>query len=179
MTAPAGWLLCYGQTLDRADYPDLWAVAQDEIAAGNAFYNNGNGTTTFGIGDLRGCVVAARDNMGGTAAGRLSTFFEGADSKILGARSGSQSVTLTTAQMPAHSHGVNDPGHSHLYSYYNPGTTSVGDGIGDSRQVIAGYANVWATSAYTGISIQSNGSGQAHGNIQPTMVTNFILFAGA
>lgn len=167
----------YGQTLPRADFPDLWAFAQAEIAAGNAFYNNGNGTTTFGIGDMRGCVVAARDNMGGTSAARLSTFFEGADSKILGARAGSQSVTLTTAQMPAHDHGVNDPGHSHTYATWQPFGTTAGNAGGITT---LGPSTLNSTSnSATGISIQSNGSGQAHGNVQPTMVTNFILFAGA
>lgn len=187
LTVPPLCLFPYGQTINRADYPDLWAFAQAEIAAGNSFYNNGNGTTTFGIGDLRGCVVAARDNMGGTAAGRLSTFFEGADSKILGARAGSQSAMLAQANLPAvnfpvnipagqgwHTHGANGPlfsgvsGNRHtgiepgslLADPYNVGI------LGNTLPAMSGTA-------------ASGGSGTAFTNVQPTMVTNFILFAGA
>lgn len=184
LTAPAGWLLCYGQTLNRADYPDLWAVAQDEIAAGNAFYNNGNGSTTFGIGDMRGCVVAARDNMGGTAAGRLSAFFEGADSKILGARSGSQSVTLTTSQMPAHGHafsGSTSVGGGHTHSFGKAYGSNDASGVGPTPEGGSSYSTNYAgdhVHSFSGVT-SNNGSGQAHGNVQPTMVTNFILFAGA
>lgn len=32
--------------------------------------------------------------------------------------------------------------------------------------------------AYAGVSIQNNGSGQAHPNAQPTIVFNKIIFAG-
>src|SRR6185437_52892 len=72
LTAPALTVLPYGQTLSRTTYADLWAFAQTEIAAGSAFYTNGDGTTTFGIGDMRGRVPAGKDDMGGISAGRLT-----------------------------------------------------------------------------------------------------------
>lgn len=65
------WVLPYGQTLSRTTYAALWAFAQPEIASGSTLYNNGDGSTTFGIADLRGRVPAGWDVMGGVASGRL------------------------------------------------------------------------------------------------------------
>lgn len=187
LTVPAGWLLCYGQTLNRADYPDLWAVAQDEIAAGNPFYNNGNGTTTFGIGDMRGCGLAALDNLGGSAAGRLTSTYFGADPTKIGARGGAQSVALSQANLPAvnfavdipagqgwHTHGTSGPLYSgspsNRHSGIEPSTLLAGPfAIGISGNTLPAMSGTAA----------SGGSGTAFTNVQPTMVTNFILFAGA
>jgi hypothetical protein len=63
---------------------------------------------------------------------------------------------ISVANMPAHNHGVNDPGHVHSYSHYNfftGGAGGTGVWIGDVA------ANT--VSALTGISIQNNGSGAA------------------
>ncbi|QQO30742.1 tail fiber protein [Bradyrhizobium diazoefficiens] len=173
-TAPALCVLAYGQTLSRTTYAALWAFAQTEIAAGNTLYNNGDGSTTFGIADLRGRVRAGKDNMGGSAASRLTSSYFGANASTLGAPGGLESNTLTTAQMPIHNHGVNDPGHSH--------TVNVGTGGGGSiaAQGTGSFGAVPAVnSSSTGISIQNAGSGSAHNNVQPTIITNACLFAGA
>ncbi|HJY06999.1 MAG TPA: phage tail protein, partial [Bryobacteraceae bacterium] len=49
--APAGYLLCYGQAVDRDDYADLFGVI------GTAF-GAGDGSTTFNVPDMRGRVPA-------------------------------------------------------------------------------------------------------------------------
>jgi microcystin-dependent protein len=110
-------VLPYGQTLSRATFADLWAFAQPKSLLGNTFYNNGNGTTTFGIGDLRGRVIAGKDNMGGTAAGRLTSSFFGADGKIIGSVGGAESNTLTSAQIPPHSHSGNTGTESNFHTH--------------------------------------------------------------
>src|SRR6185312_9725758 len=84
IAAPALCVLPFGQTLSRTTYADLWTQAQIEIAGGNTFYNNGDGSTTFGIGDLRGRVIAGRDNMGGSGAGRLQVANGGLDGTVMG-----------------------------------------------------------------------------------------------
>jgi hypothetical protein len=56
--APAGYLLAFGQAISRTDYPGLFAVI-------STTYGAGNGSTTFNLPDLRGFVVAGKDNMGG------------------------------------------------------------------------------------------------------------------
>lgn len=97
-TAPDGWLLCYGQTVLVADYPNLYA------AIGNTF--GGTPSTNFVIPDLRGRVVAGEDDMGGTAANRITNAVSGFVGTTLGATGGSQSHTLATTEIPAHSHGT-------------------------------------------------------------------------
>ena len=59
-TAPAGYLQCFGQAISRAaNYAGLFAVI-------GTTYGAGDGSTTFNVPDLRGIVVAGKDNMGGT-----------------------------------------------------------------------------------------------------------------
>lgn len=190
--APNGWLLCYGQAVKRSDYPNLFAAIGTTFGAGD-------GSTTFNLPDLRGRVPAGKDNMGGTPANRLTTAGSGVDGPTLGAAGGSQAHTLTTAQMPAHNHGVTDPTHAH--SVYDPGHTHTQqswnltsfDGTGGPYQVGAdapasgglGVVNsvsfvgtgIGIYAAATGISIQNNGSGGAHNNTQPTIVLNHIIKA--
>lgn len=187
LTAPALTVLPYGQTLLRASYPDLWALAQTDIAAGNTFYNNGNGTTTFGIGDMRGRVVAGKDNMGGTSAGRLTPPTSGgvANSLILGSAGGAESVALTIAQLAAHYHAaaIYDPGHGHVYSDWSTGGMQ-----GGVNQVAFTRTSSATSAAYTSVRVNSSngidttysaGSGTAHCNIQPTLICNYILYVGA
>ena len=82
-TAPKGWLLCYGQAVKRSDYPHLFSVIGTN-------FGTGDGSTTFNVPDLRGCVPAGKDNMGGTPANRLTTSGSGIDGPTLGAAGGSQ-----------------------------------------------------------------------------------------
>ena len=97
--APAGWLLCGGQAVSRSDYAALFAII-------GTTYGVGNGSTTFNLPDLRGRVVAGEDDMGGTAANRLTSGNSGIAGTTLGASGGAETVTLTSAQsgVPAHSH---------------------------------------------------------------------------
>lgn len=186
--APAGWVLCYGQTLSRTAYPDLWTFAQAEIAAGNTLYNNGNGTTTFGIADLRGRVVAGDDNMGGTAAGRLTTAGGGVDGATLGAVGGTQTQTLALGQLPT---GITSVNGAQGITVNFGGNVPMSGGGWFPLNVpnTGGFAGIYgpsgvsyASGATTSNSIavtSNNTSGSAHPNVQPTIVSNFILFAGA
>lgn len=89
---PAGWLFCYGQAVSRTTYSDLFAVIGVQ-------YGVGNNTTTFNVPDLRGRVVAGRDNMGGTAAGVLDEAYLGEDPTLLGAKGGSQELIAGDASL--------------------------------------------------------------------------------
>ncbi len=118
-------------------------------------FGNGNGATTFSIPDLRGYVMAGRDNMGGTAANRLTATYFGKSADALGASGGSQSQTLTLAEMVGHTHNsiVNDPGHEHTIP---TGTTLSGLAVSGS----VGTTGTINTSANTtGISITGTSSG--------------------
>jgi len=182
LTAQALTVLVYGQTLSRTTYAALWAFAQTEIAAGNTFYNNGNGSTTFGIGDMRGRVPAGKDNMGGSAANRLTATTMSPNSTTLGAANGGltgETYTLVTLNLPP----------------YTP-SGSVSSGLGGSftKGILQGgvtppLTNVGgaASGGQIGdISVSSTFTGTAQGGtstpmpvVQPTIITNYLLFAGA
>jgi hypothetical protein len=61
-----GWLLCDGGVVSRTTYAALFGLI-------GTTYGAGDGTTTFGVPDLRGQFIRGADNMGTGAAGRDST----------------------------------------------------------------------------------------------------------
>jgi microcystin-dependent protein len=179
------WVLPFGQTLSRTTYAVLWTQAQIEIAAGNTFFNNGDGSTTFGIGDLRGRLPAAWDKIGGTLANRLTTAGSGVNGAVLGSVGGAETQALTGAQNGPHSHGGVTSGESASHQHNQqmpPAFVSIQQGGAST------FFNVWQGSpinALTGAEtanhthiIASDGSGTPHNNTQPSLVTNYILFAG-
>jgi microcystin-dependent protein len=173
-------VLPYGQTLSRSSYPALWTIVQDEIANGNTFFNNGNGSTTFGIGDLRGRVVAGKDNMGGSTAGRLTSASD-VIGTTLGAAGGAQLVQLSRANLPAFKPTltVTDPGHAHVDT--GSGSINAEPGSGGIDVLRTSGTHVTESNT-TGISVaftDNLGSGLAHNNVQPTLICNFLLYVGA
>lgn len=84
--APRGWAFCNGQLLPIAQNQALFSIL------GTTY--GGDGRTTFALPDLRGRVpVHAGQGPG------LSTY-------PLGSSGGSETVTLTNAQMPNHNHDI-------------------------------------------------------------------------
>lgn len=63
-TAPAGYLLTYGQAVSRTTYAALFALI-------STTYGVGDGTTTFNLPDRRGRQSTCLDNLGGSAASRV------------------------------------------------------------------------------------------------------------
>src|SRR5215831_17537964 len=110
VTAPASaFALPFGQAISRTTYVNLFNLIATT-------YGAGDGSTTFNLPDLRGYLLAGKDDMGGAVASRITAGASGIDGTVLGAAGGAQTVTLITAQMPAHAHGVNDPTHNHVVS---------------------------------------------------------------
>ena len=98
--APQGFLFCVGQTLLVADYTDL------HNAIG---YTYGGSGSSFKLPDLRGRVIAGKDNMEGTSADRLTGLTGGVDGDVLGGTGGDEKHDLTEAQMPKHYHQMRGP----------------------------------------------------------------------
>lgn len=184
-TAPVNYLLCYGQAISRTDYADLFA------AIGTSF-GTGNGSTTFNVPDCRGRVTAGKDNMGGTSANRLTSPINGDN---LAEAGGAEGHILTVAQMPSHDHG--NTGSAGAHNHYAVNNTSSGTGLaggqtiayngpasGDSEYTLRGNtvpANLGLTSTVAAHShdIPPQGSGEAHNNVQPTIIFNKIIKARA
>ena len=86
--------------------------------------------------------------------------------------SGSKTVTLTEAQLPAHTHAVTDPGHTHVQGVNSAATGGLVGATPDAStnsRVNSGYST---SSATTGVTVGSTGSGQAHPNVQPSIAVH-------
>jgi microcystin-dependent protein len=147
--APDGFLLCDGSAVSRATYYVLFAAV-------GTTYGAGDGSTTFNLPDLRGRVAAGKDNMGGSAANRITNGGSGIVGTTLGAAGGAETHTLTTAQMPVHAHTVTAGTNPPLIGPTGRGTWGDGVAVGDY-----GTGNT--------------GGGGAHPNVQPTIILNWII----
>jgi microcystin-dependent protein len=175
-----GTIQPYGQTLLIASYPALYAKL------GTTF--GGDGLTTFGVPDRRGRGSAALDNLGGTAAGRLTSAGSGIIGTTLGAAGGSETYALVTGELASHSHAATDSGHSHIATdsghthpipaqqdLYGSGVGSVWfENTGETTGI--GYANITVATGHASISVATAGSGAAHQNTQPTIVCNALMW---
>jgi microcystin-dependent protein len=147
-SAPSGWLLCYGQAVSRTTYAALFAIV-------STTYGAGDGSTTFNLPDLRGRSAFGVDNMGGTAANRVTSGGSGITGTTLGASGGTETHTLTTAQMPSHTHTT------------TASASSAGAISGSCPSNVVVYGAGTATS--------SVGGGGAHQNMSPAIMLNYII----
>lgn len=165
-TAPDGWLLCYGQTVSRTTYAALFAVI-------GTLFGAGDGSTTFGIPDLRGRVIAGQDDMGGTSANRLTGVSGGVDGDVLGATGGAEKHTLSLSQIP------NATGSLGLHGGESGSIFVSRSGVFVGGNIAANYKTIGTTggsqSIYYSIDFSLGGGGGAHNNVQPTMILNKII----
>lgn len=163
------WIPEFGQLLLVADYPVLFARIGTQYG--------GDGVTNFRLPDKRGRVTAGVDNMGGVSANRLTGQAGGLDGDVLGAVGGAETVALTLAQMPAHKHDVSlNSGGAHKHNFAR-GTTGGGAG---AQTGPAGAVDLETTTdgAHTHtVNETTKGSGTAHNNVQPTIVSYRCILA--
>ena len=143
--APAGWLLASGQAISRTTYALLFAAI-------GTTYGVGDGTTTFNVPDSRGRVTAGIDPTSGSpTGGRIVN-----NAPVLGGVGGTETHTLTTPEIPAHTHG------------YNTHTVLSGS--------LTGGGEIWQNIVASATT--STGGGLEHNNMQPYILMPKIIYAG-
>jgi microcystin-dependent protein len=146
--APIGWAMCNGQLLPINQNTALFSLI--------GTYFGGNGTTTFGLPDLRSRVPI---NMGQGSG--LSEY-------VLGQVGGAENVALLATQVPSHSHSVNA-------SDGAAGSTRPAGGVlGRAGSDIYAAAPDGSTVMNTGM-IANSGGNQPHQNMQPYLTLNFCI----
>jgi microcystin-dependent protein len=171
------WYLADGRLLSRTDPKTvaLFHVVQPILGLGA--WGSGDGSTTFNLLDGRGYVIAGRDTMGGSGAGRLS--FGG----TAGAHSGAESVGLLLANLPSATLSVDIPAgqgsHTHVVSQNaNSDNAALTVGAGAVGAPAPSGATITISSAtlpeMTGTT-SSFGSDAPHSNVQPTVIANLFV----
>ena len=86
-TAPnPAFALPFGQAVSRATYATLFSLI-------STTFGSGDGSTTFNLPDLRGRLLGGKDDMGGSAASRITTAGSSIDGTTLGANGGAQKTS--------------------------------------------------------------------------------------
>lgn len=181
-TAPnSSFVLAYGQAVSRTTYATLFSLF-------NTTYGSGDGSTTFNVPDLRGRVVAGKDDMGGAAASRLTSTYLGTSAAALGATGGSQSHALTLGELPTGitatgsgsasvslSGGLSMPAITGGWSQGNYNFGSAAEGIQyNGTQAPQNITTLTGTAA--GITTTSNNTGgNAHAILPPTIIANKLI----
>jgi microcystin-dependent protein len=151
--APRGYAFCNGTLLPIAQNTALFSLI-------GTIYG-GDGRTTTALPDLRG---RAPTHMGSGP---------GLTNRRIGERGGTETETLSTAQMPAHNHSANitltagnedDPSSDkYLAGGPTPATLIYGDNTATLNGTLEGSA------------LPNAGDSQSHTNQQPFLSLNFII----
>jgi microcystin-dependent protein len=141
--APVGWALCQGQLVPISENPTLFQLI------GTTY--GGDGQNTFALPDLRSRVPV---HVGPGFA--------------LGQAAGAETVTLTTSQIPAHSHVPQ--------AFSNAGNqNSPAGNVWANSSSASVYSNAAPSVTMAASAIGSTGGSQPHDNMLPFLVVNFII----
>ena len=194
-SAPVNFLICDGTQYLNSDYPALAAVLGTSYGGDATHFNvpdmkgrvpmgagTGTGLAARARGDKPGVEVyalalgemPAHDHGGSTAGGDGTGHGAGTTS----AQNQLHTHSGTTGGETGHTHGTNM---GHVQGTFNVGSqfTTVGAGS-DSTGGSSGHVHGFSTgteSVWHWHGLASNGSGNAHQNIQPSSVLNYIIRA--
>ena len=141
--APAGWSFCEGQLLPISENETLFQLI------GTTY--GGDGQSTFGLPDLRGRIPIHQGN-----------------GFILAETGGAEEITLTTQQIPAHTHAL-------LASTGTAASTTPGNNVAAATQAATYYNLLENPANMSPQSIGPVGGSQPHTNFQPYLCVNFII----
>ena len=172
-TAPnSSFVFPFGQAISRTTYSTLFSLV-------STTYGAGDGSTTFNVPDLRGRVVAGKDDMGGIAASRITSSGSSIIGTTLGAAGGTETQTLTLSQLPT---GITSANASQAISVTSTVNMLSGGNLNQWNGGLNNYAlqnpsfGTVTSIGNNSISVTSNNtSGSSHPNVQPTIICNYIL----
>ena len=161
-TAPTGYLLCQGQAVSRTTYADLFTVI-------GTTYGTGDGSTTFNLPNLQGRFALGKNS-----------------SHALASTGGAETVTLSTNEIPAHTHGNKSlTGWAKMWGdtgFIGRGGSADWGGIIKPGDHWYGNAPVedgnWQSSSLeidASHEHDSVGGGAAHNNMPPYQTVNYII----
>ncbi|MGZ8216478.1 phage tail protein [Methylomagnum sp.] len=173
--APDGWHVCDGSLLTISQYQALYSILGVQYG--------GDGRTTFALPDLRGRTII------GAGAGPNLT------NRPQGAKGGAEGVTLTTAQIPAHTHTLTAQASVAIpatKAFTGTGTTHVptGNVLAAANDPNSGDVNGYAaassanttlgdaataTASFANAPTTPTGGGGPHDNMSPYQVLNWII----
>ncbi len=144
--APRGWAFCDGQILPISQNQSLYSLL------GTTY--GGDGRTSFALPDLRGRVPIHV----GSSNGSVHTE---------GQKGGEETHTLNQAEMPQHTHTAR--------ASSTPGDAPLAAGHVLADNPVQLYANPGNLVELRSGTTANAGGGQAHNNMQPTLVLNFCI----
>jgi microcystin-dependent protein len=159
-TVPSGWLLCDGSAVSRTTYSSLFNII-------GTTYGVGDNSTTFNIPNLQNRMPICR------GTGSFAT---------LGSTGGAETYTLTTTELPAHTHYIGNNSYGGVGIGDDVVMTNVNNTMylgGDFGNNTDRYRMSGSTSitANAGLS-SSTGTGTAFNKMSPYIVINFIIYTG-
>lgn len=151
---PMDWKFCNGQLLTIQEYPALFALI------GTTY--GGNGTTNFALPNLQGRLPVGSATSAPTGM---------ANAYPIAAAGGSTTVTVTEAQMPAHTHAFSAT--AAAATTITPGNTVT---FAQAPSNFTSYAgNPPTLLALNAQAVTSAGGSQAHENRMPAICINYII----
>ncbi|MBH5372816.1 hypothetical protein [Bradyrhizobium glycinis] len=190
----AGWVRCNGRTIGSASsgateranadtqalFQYLWSAdANLSVSGGRGASSNADwaANKTLTLPDCRGRVVASLDDMGNSAAGRLSASYFGLNPTTLGSAGGNESSTLLTANLPPYTPSVSlNTGTVTIWNttdgVQGAGSTTVVKSIGASGP---GSSTNLAINGWSVTTSPQGGTSSPVRTVQPTILaTTFI-----
>jgi microcystin-dependent protein len=161
-SAPTGYLACDGSAVSRTTYAALFAAI-------STTWGVGDGSTTFTLPDFRRRTAVGS---GGTGTATLGA--------SVGNTGGSETHTITEAQLPAHTHSIDSQGaHTHTAFTWSSGAGTSDNYVDTASQgTSASPTGETATTSSNGAhthTASSTGSGTAHNILQPSAVVLKII----
>ena len=165
LAAPSGWLLCDGSEVDIAVYSQLYDVI-------GTTYKASPTVGKFAVPDLRGRVPMGADNMGGTSADVVTA----ASADVIGAKDGTEDVTIQTENLPEHEHDLRGDSGDQYYAIRDvSGTPNDPEAVVYDAPTGTGNAQAYPSS---GGVLTDDSLGTPINIMSPYITINYIIYTG-